>query len=271
MSATQTFRRSFLKWPGGKYRVLHRLIPLLPPGNRLIEPFAGSCVVSINADFPEYILSDANGNLVETLDHARSSYINVGRLRELFSSANNNKLRYDEFREEFNSTTDCCNHARLFIYLNRHCFNGLWRVNNHGKFNVPFGKYKNIYFPEVELNYFASKFEPFSIAIRDFAETMGMARSRDVIYCDPPYVPFSATANFTSYIAGGFSINQHRTLANLAIRAASRGATVLISNHDNEITRELYRDAHIVSFEVQRSISAKGSDRKKVKELIAIY
>lgn len=269
---SRKFQRSFLKWAGGKYRVLDKLLPLLPPGKRFFEPFAGSCVVSLNTDYEEYCLNDLNGDLIVTLNHARGSYISDSDLNGLFIPSNNNKEIYNQLRYDFNNTSHCCLHARLFVYLNRHCFNGLWRCNSKGHFNVPFGKYKSVHNPKEEVRFFREKFAYNSdIYCRHFKYAMFEANRRDIVYCDPPYVPLSATANFTGYTSKGFGLSDHKLLVELAKKAALRGATVLISNHDIEVTRELYKEAVIIPFNVQRSISAKSTNRKKVKEIIAIY
>jgi DNA adenine methylase len=269
--AAEKFIRSFLKWPGGKYRILDKIIPILPPGQRFIEPFAGSCVVSLNTDYPEYVLTDANKRLIEVHKHIHDGYFNRDSLRELFQNGNN-KAEFERLREQFNGEDNCCTRALLFVYLNRHCFNGLWRCNASGKFNVPFGKYKTIYLPTKEVEFFAEKFSGCS-TIRDsnFIGTMSSAHRGDVVYCDPPYVPLSPTASFTKYTPDGFTDKDHENLADCAKSAAATGAVVLISNHDTEFTRELYKEAHIISFEVRRSISAKAASRKNVRELIAIY
>ena len=271
MVATKKFKRSFIKWPGGKYRILDKIIPILPRGDRFIEPFAGSCVVSLNTDFPNYVLNDLNTPLINVLSHVNEERINENHLKSLFQG-NNNKKDFERLRAEFNQEGNCCTRARLFMYLNRHCFNGLWRCNANGKFNVPFGKHKTIYIPVKEMAYFRDKFTYCSsLTSENFYFTMENIRRRDVIYCDPPYVPLSPTSNFTKYTPKGFNKKHHENLVVCAKDAVMRGATVLISNHDTEYTRELYKEAEIISFEVRRSISANKESRKKVRELIAIY
>jgi DNA adenine methylase len=181
-----------------------------------------------------------------------------------------------ELRKHFNDATNSTERARLFIYLNRHCFNGLSRYNSKGGFNVPFGKYDKPSCPSTEMMnfrmYFLSKqlvrFTSLSFEDSSLYEDLDVG---DVVYFDPPYVPASDTANFTSYATDGFTHNQQIQLAQLAESLAAKGVRVIVSNHDTAITQELYKNATIYHIQVTRTISAKGSSRKKASELIAVY
>jgi DNA adenine methylase len=155
--------------------------------------------------------------------------------------------------------------------MNRHGYNGLCRYNLKGQFNVPFGRYKKPYFPRKELLHFWQKSQRATFVCEDFAQVMKRARRGNVVYCDPPYVPISPTAYFTSYAQTGFSLHDQERLALLACKLSQRSVTVVISNHENEFTRSLYQDAKIVSFPVRRSISCHGSKRGEADELLAIY
>jgi DNA adenine methylase len=267
--------RSFLKWAGGKYKLLNRLLPLFPQGERFVEPFVGSGTVFINVDYSSYIINDSNQDLANIFECLRLDDLEkfISSLRELFNNGNN-KEKYLDCREFFNSQ-DVSRHMKslLFIYLNRHGFNGLCRYNKRGEFNVPFGKYKSIYFPERELRTFALKLQECNVidACMDFIHIFDMVRKDDVVYCDPPYVPLSKTSNFTQYFGKVFGETEQMELAFAAERAANKGARVLISNHDVEFTRELYKNADIISFDVGRTISADGKNRGNVKELVAIF
>ena len=147
--------RPFLKWAGGKYRLLERILPLLPEGRRFFEPFVGSGAVFLNTRYDEYCLSDINQdliNLYKTLQQNSEEFISFAG--SLFTSENNSRPRHEELRDRFNSTRDVVEKSALFIYLNRHCFNGLTRYNLSGKFNVPFGRYAQPYFPSEEMRQF---------------------------------------------------------------------------------------------------------------------
>lgn len=267
-------KRPFLKWAGGKSRLINNQIKL-PKGGRLIEPFVGGGSVFLNTTYRTHIIGDNNLDLINlyiTLLSMRYNFIN--NAKQLFTAENNQRQKYNKLRVQFNDpTANAEDSAMLFLYLNRHGFNGLCRYNKSGKFNVPFGRYASPYFPENEMMGFLGKllFGDVYLYCQDFTETMALAEAGDVVYCDPPYSPISPTANFTTYSVGGFTANDHQTLANTALELSHRGVTVVISNHDTTETRKLYQDAVITSFPVSRHISCKGNSRVPVMELTATY
>jgi len=267
--------RPFLKWAGNKYRIIDRVRGKLPPGKRLVEPFAGSGAVFLNTEYEEYLLCDANRDLIELYNILRDEgEAFIEEARDYFDGRHNNEASYYELREEFNAARSHERRAALFIYLNRHGYNGLCRYNAKGRFNVPFGRYKRPYFPEKEMRAFHHKAQRAQFQLSDFAQTLSQTRHGDVVYCDPPYVPLSASANFTSYSAGGFTMEHQQQLASLAQRTAARGIPVLISNHSTEQIRRIYREAGGDcgrAFSVQRYISCNGQRRDKAGELIALF
>ena len=148
------------------------------------------------------------------------------------------------------------------MYLNRHAYNGLCRYNSKGVFNVPFGRYKTVYFPEAEMQNFIEKSSRIELLHGDFENVFSKAQPDDLIYCDPPYVPLSQTASFTAYSQDGFNHQDQVRLANLANKTAKNTKGVLISNHDTEETKTI---------SVQRNISSKGNNRTKANEILAIF
>lgn len=271
--APAEFQRSFLKWAGGKFQILRAVLEALPAGTRLVEPFAGSGVVFLNAGFPENLVCDSNDALIDTFaaiqEHPAKFCAEAGRL---FRPENNRAEAFYALRDEFNSTPDRFRRSLLFVYLNRHCFNGLCRFNRRGRFNVPFGRYRSPQFPEREIRQFAVHAKAARFCCQDFIRTMRACAPGDVVYCDPPYVPLSKTASFTSYGTLDFSTELQASLAQEAGELARRGVPVVISNHDTELTRRLYSGAdELRSIEVQRFISCDGGNRGKARELIAIY
>ena len=276
--------KPFLKWAGNKFKVLPHLIPHIGDPKRYIEPFGGSLSVAINISADEYILNDINKDLYCLYTNVDREF--VSECRELFTDENNTRERYLELRKEFNSEEDCRKRAKLFLYLNKHAFNGLSRYNSKGEYNVPYGKENKdsktgrivkgkAHFPEQELNYFRDVFskrkvEFFNASFSDEALYKNVSGG-DVVYFDPPYIPISETASFTDYAKEGFSYEQQVELVELAESLAHRGAKVIISNHDTSVSRELYKNAQIYPIEVRRFISAKGSSRKKANELIVVY
>lgn len=261
-----------LKWAGGKYQILDHLRKYLPAGNRLIEPFVGSGAVFINTRYEHYLLNDINGDLIDLYRQLQAGGDDfIAYASCFFQPENNTEEVYYRLRDTFNSTTDTRLKAALFLYLNRYGYNGLCRYNSKGKSNVPFGRYKKPYFPQKELERFAEKSRGAVFCNKDFSTVMRQARPGDVIYCDPPYVPLSSTANFTSYSGNGFAEAEQIRLAELAEKMSSRGITVLISNHDTAFTKEIYGAARKHRIEVRRMISCNGSRREVAKEILAVY
>ncbi len=268
-----TNNRPFLKWAGNKYRVLPHIQEILPQGKRLIEPFAGAAAVFLNTNYSRYLISDNNPDLINLYNILKTDGEKfIKKCRRLFTEKNNNEEQYYKFREEFNRTKNIQRRAILFLYFNRHGYNGLCRYNLKGGFNVPFGRYNKPYFPEKEMLFFHKKSRKAIFKHSNFSNIMKKARSGDVIYCDPPYVPLTKSANFTSYSAGGFNEAQQLQLADIAKKLSAKGISVLISNHNTSFTQRSYSSAlAIKKFSVRRFISCKGSQRNKAAELLALF
>ncbi len=269
---TMTKTRAFLKWAGGKYGLVDSINRRLPEGRVLVEPFVGAGSVFLNSDFEAYVLADINADLIhlyQLLKTRPDAFIRDAAA--MFTAANNDKTTYYDFRVDFNQERDHYRRALLFLYLNRHGYNGLCRYNKKGGFNVPFGAYKKPYFPERELWFFAEKAQRATFVCQSYTEVFARADADQVFYCDPPYAPLSSTASFTTYAANGFTLDDQAILARLARETATRGVPVLISNHDIPLTRELYRDADLEVVAVKRTISRHAHNRKKVDELLALF
>lgn len=267
-------RKPFLKWAGGKYRLLDKILKELPAASRFVEPFAGSCAVYLNVAAARSLVCDVNADLISLYQHIqREGEEFILYCRSFFTADNNTKERYLEIREQFNLCKDSRKRGALLLYLNRHAFNGLVRYNSKGGFNVPFGRYQAPYFPLQELRDFYIKTQEVEtdFSCCDFRSVFAKLKKGDVVYCDPPYVPLSRTASFTSYAGNEFSLEDQRELAMLSEAAHCRGITVILSNHDTNITRGLYSTAAVKLFNVQRFISCNGANRATAPELIAIY
>lgn len=261
-----------LKWAGSKYQIIDYLRKYLPTGKRLIEPFVGSGAVFCNTSFDNYLLNDINHDLIDfyrRLQSNREDFITYART--FFQPENNNEEAYYRLRDTFNTTSDMHLKAALFLYLNRFGYNGLCRYNSKGRSNVPFGRYKKPYFPQKELELFIEKSRKANFTCEDFSTVMRQAQVGDVIYCDPPYVPLSTTANFTSYSGNGFAKEEQLRLAEVAEEMSDRGVTVLISNHYTPFTSKIYRQARKYRIDVRRMISCNGSRRELAKEILAVY
>lgn len=264
--------KTFLKWAGNKSTVYPLIEPYLS-GNRLIEPFAGTCAVSLLSKYDVCVCNDINSDMVNMFKLIQSNVdAFIDSAKEYFIDGNDAE-RFYELRELYNTTEDRDIRSYLFLYLNRHCFNGLCRYNSKMKFNVPFGKYSKIYFPEDEIKDFSTRVKNFEFTNKSFENLFDNVNEYYTIYCDPPYLPLTETSDFSNYSGLGFTYSQHCQLANLARETSENtGCTVLISNHDTDSIRDLYADAdEIISFDVKRTISSKGDKRNKAKELLAIY
>ena len=266
--------RPFLKWPGGKYRLLDQIQKALGPGQKLIEPFVGSAAVFLNTDFDRYLLADTNADLIALYDNLRDGgeeFIDMAA--SLFIPQNNEASRYYALRSEFNNGADGVRRSILFLYLNRHGYNGLCRYNSRGEFNTPFGQMSRPYFPRKEMLSFLERSRHARFRHQSFRQTMLSARRGDIVYCDPPYVPLSKTASFTDYHTDGFNWRHQESLAETAARLAARGVRVVISNHDTPAIRSLYREhgARLKRLQVRRSISCNGARRMLVGEVLAVF
>jgi len=265
--------RAFLKWAGGKYPLVDDIKRYLPVGDCLIEPFVGAGSVFLNTDYDAYILADINSDLINLYNIVKTRHEEFIRdARELFTPEFNQSERFYELRAEFNACKDIYRRSLLFLYLNRHCYNGLCRYNLSGSFNVPFGRYKKPYFPEDELYWFSEKAQNAQFVCEHYQQTLEKAQRGSVVYCDPPYVPLSATANFTAYHTNSFSLADQQNLARLAEQLlADQQVPVLISNHDTELTRDWYSAATLHVVTARRTISSNILQRSKVTELLALY
>lgn len=272
--------KPFLKWAGNKYPIIDRIRQLLPEGSqeqanqRLIEPFVGSAALFLNTNYTQNILSDVNEDLINVYRYVQQDGERFIRFaKQFFSADNNHPTIFYHWRETFNHTSDERLKAALFLYLNRHGYNGLCRYNSRGQFNVPFGRYQQPYFPEAELRAFHQKANDTYVTFeaQDFRLTMEQARAGDIVYCDPPYVPLTQTSNFTGYSQQTFGQAEQEALADMAKSLSENGVIVIISNHDTPFTQAAYESAKIYPFQVQRYISCQGAKRQKANEMLAVF
>lgn len=264
--------RPFLKWAGSKYNCMNEILLSLPQGKRLIEPFTGSGVVFMNTNYSSYLLAEGNLDLVTIftkLQKHGNSFINY--CQQYFKQEKNCKDAYYSLRDEFNNMSNSKKKSAIFLYLNRHGYNGLCRYNSKGKYNVPFGLYAKPYFPAQEMLMFHQKSNNTEFIHQDFRKTFALAEPGDVIYCDPPYVPLMQTTGAIRYNQKSFTNEDQIELAELAQETAAKGIPVILSNHDTEFTRHHYRKAQLKSFSVSRWISCHPDKRQPVKELIAVF
>lgn len=269
-----TWRRPFLKWAGGKYSLLPDLYQLIPAGMRLIEPFVGGGSVFLNSDKHAcFLLADVNTDLINLYQMLAVVPGAVIRHARVMFDRLNDAESYTALRNEFNAQVmDGPERAAAFLFLNRHCFNGLIRYNRNNQFNVGWGKYPSPYFPLDEINAFTEMAHNCVFMAAGFHRTLALAGEGDVVYCDPPYEPMPGTAGFTHYAAGGFTWDDQVALAECCVAAHQRGARVVIGNSTAPRVIDLYSqhgfEIHHIS--ARRSISGKGSTRETAKDLVAI-
>ena len=260
--------KPFLKWAGGKSKLVPAIEALLPPSRRLVEPFVGGGSVFCGIERQSYLLADENGDLIALYRHLQRGgdrFINL--CRSFFTAANLPSAVFYDLRAQFNALeVGDAERAALFVYINRFGFNGLCRYNAKGGLNTPHGKPTSVpYFPEAEMRSFAAKAKRAEFVHQGFAATMAMAQPGDVFYCDPPYVD-----TWTGYAAGGFSQDDQEALVACCWDAADRGVTVVVSNSDTELTRALYQGADLHELSVRRSISCDGK-RGRAAEVMVVF
>jgi DNA adenine methylase len=268
------YNKSLFKWAGGKGKALKHVLPILEQHKRkvFVEPFVGAANVSLNFDCDEYIWNDINKELMNTYkyllsaDKNKQDYIN--KCNKIFSSGYES---YYELRDRFNNTEDKIEKLTILQFLNKHAFNGLYRTNKSGKFNVPIGTVKknppNVPVESIDILVNRHKNNT-KLLCQSYNSVFAVAEEMEdcLIYCDSPYAPL--TTEF-KYSAGGFNKDDHIKLKELAKNSKH---TTILSNHWTDFTKELYKDAdELYTFPVQRTISCKGGDRKKVEEVVAVY
>ncbi|NUP07066.1 MAG: DNA adenine methylase [Polyangiaceae bacterium] len=269
--------KPFLKWAGGKWSLAAEIAKKMPAdlkGRVYREPFLGGGAMffwlSHRVGAKRYVLSDALDDLVTTYEVVRDQP--EALIAELET------LRDDHSEETFYSVRDKFNgrtkkplkRAAWLIYLNKTCFNGLYRTNRAGVFNVPMGRYANT--PNIanarRIRAASEALKDVDISCAPFEELRQKAEPGDVIYLDPPYVPLTRTANFDSYAGGAFGRAQQEQLADLYRELDKRGCLLVLSNSETPEVRELYRGFEIDVITAARNISSRGSTRGSVTEVL---
>lgn len=264
-----------IKYVGGKTRLLPELLARLPATyGRYYEPFCGGAALFFKLAPTRAVLGDMNPelmNLYRVLAHGDvETLIMFLRWHDEYHRKDP-KGHYYLVRNEWNSSTTWSDlqRAAAFVYLNKTCFNGLWRVNADGGFNVPMGAYKNptICNPDA-LRAAARALKHVELRQGHFEQTTRDAVAGDLVYFDPPYVPLTATSSFTSYTADGFDMHDQRALADHARELAERGVHVVLSNSDTPLVRELYAGFQLDVVQCGRAINSNASKRGAISELI---
>lgn len=264
-----------LKWAGGKTQLLDQIVDNMPADyNHYYEPFIGGAAVLLGISPAKAFVNDVNEQLVNLytqLKNAVDSVIN--KVNEMDSKPRNKKLYY-AIRDQYNTKiatrvfdAEC---AALMIWINKHCFNGLYRVNSKGLFNVPYNNKangKSIDESNIRAVSDYLKQADITISCLDFEKACESVEVGDFVYFDSPYVPESITASFTDYTKDGFTLADHKRLATLFRRLDGIGAKVMLSNNDVPLVRQLYEGFHIKSLDVKRMIN-RNADKRTGKEVL---
>lgn len=266
--------KPFLKWAGGKSQLLPDLLKWVTaakPFGGYHEPFVGGgalyfALAASRAIDGEAFLSDTNQRLIRT-------YLGVrNQVEDVIASLRDHSRKHsrDHYYEVRSSTpAKQAEGAARIIYLNRTCFNGLYRENSKGGFNVPMGSYVNPRICDAEnLRACSAALKHARIEPRPFETVLDVAKPGDFVYFDPPYVPLSETANFTAYSKGGFGEDSQRRLAEVFATLAKRGVKVLLSNSETPLVRELYGDFRIETVYATRLVNSRADRRGKIAEVL---
>lgn len=274
--------KPFLKWVGGKSRLVNQLLPMMPNGYNIYrEPFLGSGALFFALQPKRAILSDSNADLINTFVQLRDRsedliyVLNALQKHYYKQSAQGKKSIYALMVAHFNSPENYdpipeYERAAQFIFLNKTSFSGLYRVNSDGKFNVPFGKYErpNIC-NEYALLCCAEALRDTNILCREFSQAVPRAKSGDFVYCDPPYLPSNSdNSNFVGYSKNGFNYADQAQLAVILNALTKKGANWLVSNSDAPQIYEMYKPYIIKEIFRLGTINSDSSKRDKVKELV---
>lgn len=260
--------RPFLKWAGGKGQLIQQYTRYFPKKYQTYyEPFLGGGAVFFFLAPPAAVLTDINPELINAYRCVRD---NVEKLIERLEEhqRKHEKDYYYEVRQA-KGLNNIEKAARL-IYLNKTCFNGLYRENSKGEFNVPIGKYKNpkICNPEL-LRSVSSALQNAQLSVRPFENILDYASSADdFVYFDPPYHPLSPTSNFTAYSRASFSQDDQIRLKGVFAELAEQGVKVMLSNSDCKFVRELFSDFNIHSISASRLINSNARKRGRISEVL---
>lgn len=263
----------FLKWVGGKRQLMGDIEPLLPTKiSTYYEPFIGGGAVFLNQQPKKAVINDYNAELINVYEVVRDDV--EALIQDLATHQNESEYFYSirvQDRQEGFDQLSALKRASRVIYLNKTCFNGLYRVNSSGEFNTPFGRYKspNIINETVlraVSNYLQSN--DIQLLSGDFEEALKGARRGSFVYLDPPYDPISKSSNFTGYVEGGFGTDQQERLRDVCLRLDQKGVRFLLSNSATPLIKSLYKDFEIIEVGAKRQINSVASKRGEVTEVL---
>jgi DNA adenine methylase len=266
----------FVKWAGGKGQLLEQFKPLFPKKfNRYLEPFVGSGAVFLYViqkfKPKEIIISDINEELINTYEVIRADVnrliIELKQHKEYHLA--DGKKYYLTIRSTNPNELPALERAARFIYLNKTCFNGLYRVNSNGKFNVPMGSYKNPdIIQEERLKLVSKLLKNVIIKVMSFEKILEIAKKDDFIYFDPPYYPLKKGKSFTTYTKKSFMEKEQELLSEVFKKLDKKGCSVMLSNSDTKFIKNLYLGYNIHLVQATRMINCNGDQRGKINEVV---
>lgn len=263
----------FLKWAGGKRYLMPEIKKRLPKYKSYCEPFLGGGAVLFNLQPKNAIVNDLNSEIINVYKIIKTDVNSL--IKELSKHKNDSDYFYrirelDRTSSKYASLSDVKKAARI-IFLNKTCFNGLFRVNSQGQFNTPFGRYKNPNYINKEVLLAVSEFlneNKVSIMNKSFEELLSKIKKDTFVYLDPPYDPVSDTSSFTGYNLGGFGKEEQIKLKNFCDEIGKKGAKFMLSNSATDFIKGLYSDYNIDIVKVPRTINADASKRGKIDEVL---
>lgn len=265
--------KPILKWVGGKRQLLDDILPLIPQCSTYVEPFVGGGAVLLSLQPKKAVINDYNAELINVYvcvrDHIEELLEMLERHKELNSAGHFYKVRALDREPGFEDLPPVERAARI-IYLNKTCYNGLYRVNSAGQFNSPYGKYKNPAIVNEPVVRAMSTYLNGGVKILcgDYGQALKGLRKGAFVYLDPPYMPISSSSSFTGYTEGGFGYDEQVRLKEECDKLASKGIHFMQSNSDCPEIRALYSDYEILTVKAKRAINSRGNRRGEINEVL---
>lgn len=268
--------KPILKWVGGKRQLLLKIMPLIPDNVSVyVEPFVGGGAVLFEYQPKRAIINDYNEELMNVYKVIKESPDEL--IKILITHKENNSKKYfytiravdreENYMEKFSNVE----RAARTIFLNKTCYNGLYRVNSKGQFNTPYGRYKNPNIVDEQLIYAMSEYfnkNDITIMNSDYKDALKYLDKDSFVYFDPPYLPISDSSSFTSYTQNGFTFEQQIELKEQCDILHQNGIKFLLSNSDHPFIRDLYKDYYIKTVHAKRTINSKANKRGEIKEVL---
>ena len=262
----------FLKWAGGKGQLLEQMDPYFPEDfGRYHEPFLGGGAVFFHLSPRKAVLSDSNPELIHVYQMVKNCPIELMASLDVHRTRSMEESYFYEVRGICPDKLSSASRAARLVFLNKTCFNGLYRVNSKGEFNVPYGGYRHptLYVGE-NLQLASAALQGAALHVEDFRRACKRAVKGDLVYLDPPYQPLSRTSAFTDYTREGFGRRDQEDLAAIYRALDNRGCKVMLSNSSTPWLRELYREYHQITLKAKRAINCKGTGRGAIDELLVM-